>query len=486
MRKKKICVVCMAAIVGASMMMGMTASAQENTIAIPHDQESAWEELAVTNDDTVSTGINIRSAADENSDVIGYLYHGGAAWVLNRGEEWTEIYSGGITGFVKNEYLTYGEDAKNMAQNHGTEGVATTWDDVKVYADDDGASEVITSLDSGSSMILTQDNGHWIEVQRGADSTAYVSSEDVSRVLLLDTAVSTDAVNQDAAQTYYEESYADDTYTQEDSYTDSTSSGEAWTDDSSAGETWTDDSSAGETWTDDSSASETWTDDSSSGETWTEDSSTEETYAEETYTEEYVEQTDAADSGRVPTADDGSYYEPATGIYYDANTGLYYDSGTGTLYDAYWNPVYEGTAVTPETSAPETSAPETSTPETSAPETESSGSSAGTDDTNLLAALIYCEAGNQSYEGMVAVGAVVMNRVASASFPNTISDVIYQGGQFTPASSGALSSALANGVPSTCYDAAVAALNGENPVGGALYFNTGSGKGMKIGDHQFY
>lgn len=470
----------MAAIVGASMMMGMTASAQENTIAVPHDQESAWEELAVTNDDTVNTGINIRSAADENSDVIGYMYHGGAAWVLNRGEEWTEIYSGGITGFVKNEYLTYGEDAKNMAQNHGTEGVATTWDDVKVYADDDGASEVITSLDSGAAMILTQDNGHWIEVQRGADSTAYVSAEDVSRVLLLDTAVSTDAVNQEAAQTYYEESYTDDTYTQE-SYADNSTSEETWTDSSSSEETWTDSSASGETWTDDSSSGETWTEDSSSGETWTDDSYTEETYAEETYTEEYIEQTEAADSGRVPTSDDGSYYEPATGIYYDANTGLYYDSGTGTLYDAYWNPVYEGTAVTPETSAPETS-----TPETSAPETESSGSSAGTDDTNLLAALIYCEAGNQSYEGMVAVGAVVMNRVASASFPNTISDVIYQGGQFTPASSGALSSALANGVPSTCYDAAVAALNGENPVGGALYFNTGSGKGMQIGDHQFY
>ena len=77
MKKKKICVVCMAAIVGASAMMGMTASAQENTIAVPHDQESAWEELAVTNDDTVSTGINIRSAADENSDVIGYMYQGG-------------------------------------------------------------------------------------------------------------------------------------------------------------------------------------------------------------------------------------------------------------------------------------------------------------------------------------------------------------------------------------------------------------------------
>ena len=103
-----------------------------------------------------------------------------------------------------------------------------------------------------------------------------------------------------------------------------------------------------------------------------------------------------------------------------------------------------------------------------------------------MAAIIYCEAGNQSYEGMVAVGAVVMNRVASSSFPNSVSEVIYQSGQFTPAYSGALSSALANGVPSACYDAASAALAGENPVGGAMYFNTGSGSGIKIGAHQFY
>ena len=87
---------------------------------------------------------------------------------------------------------------------------------------------------------------------------------------------------------------------------------------------------------------------------------------------------------------------------------------------------------------------------------------------------------------MVAVGAVVMNRVYSSSFPNSISEVIYQSGQFTPASSGWLASALASGVPSTCYDAAVAAISGENPVPGALYFNTGSGKGVQIGDHQFY
>ena len=138
----------------------------------------------------------------------------------------------------------------------------------------------------------------------------------------------------------------------------------------------------------------------------------------------------------------------------------------------------------PQTEAPATEAPQTEAPVTEAPQTEAASTSS--DDVSLLAAIIYCEAGNQSYEGMVAVGAVVMNRVYSSSFPNSISEVIYQSGQFTPASSGVLASALANGVPSTCYDAAVAAMNGENPVGSALYFNTGSGKGIKIGAHQFY
>ena len=63
----------------------------------------------------------------------------------------------------------------------------------------------------------------------------------------------------------------------------------------------------------------------------------------------------------------------------------------------------------------------------------------------LLAALIYCEAGNQPYEGQVAVGAVVMNRVRSGSYPNTISEVIYQSGQFGPAMTGWLIRFFASG-----------------------------------------
>ena len=119
--------------------------------------------------------------------------------------------------------------------------------------------------------------------------------------------------------------------------------------------------------------------------------------------------------------------------------------------------------------------------ETEAPQTEATVNSS---DLDLLAAIIYCEAGNQSREGKVAVGAVVMHRVYSDSFPNNIYDVIYQSGQFTPAYSGVLANAMANGVPSDCYEAAQAALSGEDPVPGMLYFNTAYGS-VKIGDHWF-
>lgn len=115
----------------------------------------------------------------------------------------------------------------------------------------------------------------------------------------------------------------------------------------------------------------------------------------------------------------------------------------------------------------------------------SSGAVSGSD-LDLLAALIQCEAGGESRTGKVAVGAVVLNRVASASFPDSISGVIYQSGQFTPARSGALANVLASGARSDCYEAARAALNGENPVGSCLYFNSGSGQGIQIGNQHFY
>lgn len=120
-----------------------------------------------------------------------------------------------------------------------------------------------------------------------------------------------------------------------------------------------------------------------------------------------------------------------------------------------------------------------------AEQAQASSFGASASEQELLAALIFCEAGNQPYDGQVAVGAVVMNRVRSGSFPDTITDVIYQSGQFTPAMTGWLDSVLASdGYTDSAMQAASDALAGSNPIGDCLYFSTGGG-GYQLGDHYF-
>ena len=112
---------------------------------------------------------------------------------------------------------------------------------------------------------------------------------------------------------------------------------------------------------------------------------------------------------------------------------------------------------------------------------------ADADEVRLLGALIYCEAGNQSYEGMLAVGAVVMNRVKSGAYPNTIHSVIYASGQFTPAMTGKVARVYEGNVPDLCLQAAQAAINGETTVGDATHFRrAGKREGYVLGDHVFW
>lgn len=110
------------------------------------------------------------------------------------------------------------------------------------------------------------------------------------------------------------------------------------------------------------------------------------------------------------------------------------------------------------------------------------------DDLTLMAALIQCEAGNQPYEGQVAVGAVVMNRVRSGAYPNTIKDVIFAAGQFTPVGSGRVGRLITKGnIKQSCIDAAAEAMAGVSPVGGALHFRRAGGRdGLIIGNHVFW
>lgn len=110
-------------------------------------------------------------------------------------------------------------------------------------------------------------------------------------------------------------------------------------------------------------------------------------------------------------------------------------------------------------------------------------------DRYLLANLIYCEAGAEPYEGKLAVGSVVINRVLSAKFPDSMLGVIYQKKQFSPVASGRMELALAtNKANEDCYRAADEAMSGVTNVGNCVFFRTPIPglTGISIGGHIFY
>ena len=128
---------------------------------------------------------------------------------------------------------------------------------------------------------------------------------------------------------------------------------------------------------------------------------------------------------------------------------------------------------------------------TSSGSSNSSSSNSNSSNLNLLSRLVYGEARGEPYSGQVAVAAVILNRVSSSSFPNTIAGVIYQSGAFDAVSDGQI-----NMTPdSTARKAAQDALNGWDPSYGAIYYfnpNTATNKWIwsrpvtvVIGNHRF-
>lgn len=125
--------------------------------------------------------------------------------------------------------------------------------------------------------------------------------------------------------------------------------------------------------------------------------------------------------------------------------------------------------------------------------TVSLAKSSNTSDIQLMARAINGEARGEPYEGQVAVGAVILNRVKDSRFPNTISGVIYQSGAFTAVADGQINKAIDKN--STVYKAAQDALNGWDPTGGCVYYfnpNTATNKWIwsrplvkTIGKHRF-
>lgn len=296
------------------------AETKEETILNKTD----WSTMAAAN---VEGYANIRSEANADSEIVGVLMPGYAVTVTEKGDEWSKISSNGVEGYIKNEYLVFGEEAKAHYRNMcGIIGVVQA-DSLRVREAASTDSAQVGTLTQNGEVSVFGEEADWYQIQYSG-SSAYVHGDYVTLSEELKGAVSM---------------------------------------------------------------------------------------------EEYqASQACVASSAAASTAGSASVI------------------------------------------------------------------SADSNDVAMLAALIECEAGGESYTGMVAVGAVVVNRVNSGSFPNSISGVIYQSGQFTPVATGTFQSVLARGARSDCYAAAQAALAGESPVGGCLYFNSGYGSGIQIGYQHFY
>lgn len=105
----------------------------------------------------------------------------------------------------------------------------------------------------------------------------------------------------------------------------------------------------------------------------------------------------------------------------------------------------------------------------------------------MLAALIYCEAQGEVFQGQVAIGTVVLNRLHSSHYPNSLSEVILQKNQFEPVTLGKYSAVMQypEAISKSCYEAADVAMQGGDTVGDALFFKVGN-YGKVIGNHGFY
>lgn len=280
----------------------------------------------------------VRAGGNENAEVVGKLYNGAVAEIVEVGDTWTHIVSGNVDGYVKNDYCVTGEDAFQYAvENVETQAEIQT-DGLRVRSEADENGKVLTAVSTGTTLTVdteAETNDEWVAVKYG-DGTAYVSAEYVTTDLALGEAVTIEEEKAALAKKAAEE----------------------------------------------------------------------------------------AKAAQV--------------------------SGTETVQKA--------------------------------------SVAASVDEVTLLAALIQCEAGNESYEGQLAVGAVVMNRVRSGRYPGSVSGVIYDSGQFTPAASGAVASVAANGPKASCIQAAQEALAGADNTGGATCFRRASSgmAGVVIGNHVFF
>lgn len=125
----------------------------------------------------VSDYMNIRAEADENSEAVGKLPHGAAAEVLEQGDTWTKIQSGSVTGYVKNEYVVFGDDAGDYAEANCDKVATVNTTTLKVREEASADSTCLTMIPEGESYEVVETADGWTKLLISEEFTGYVSNE---------------------------------------------------------------------------------------------------------------------------------------------------------------------------------------------------------------------------------------------------------------------------------------------------------------------
>ena len=369
----------------------------------------------------------IRETADYEGEVVGKLYSASYGEIIEKGDEWTKIKSGDVTGYVPTKDVSIGDAAEELAKEIGTQVAKVNVEQLNIrsgpnfysqvvypgkldetytivpegYSIKDGA---ITSDESGEAIdsaeafapIEDESGNEWYRIHMNGCYYGYVYADCVDVVYELNDAISIEEEERERNERL---------------------AMEAWKYQSQ-------------------SASPVGTPTGSQ-------------------TQSNVSQTQG-------TVADTTAPSQSETVLPESDTTL---------------PESDTTADSSETTAPES-------------ETTSSGVSLTEDEIYLLACLLYCEAGPNNYDWEIAVANVVLNRLKSPHFPNTLSEVIYQPGQFGPASNNRLATALLNGPGDLCMQAARDAVAGVNNIGNLMFFHDYAPSGVSavqvIGPIVFY
>lgn len=316
-----------------------------------------YNKLAMAN---VSEAVNVRDEANENSTLVGKLYNGCGGEIIDQSSNWTKIKTGNLSGWVRNDYLKFGEEAKKLADKSVAKTATSIADTLRVRMEPSENAGVITLLARGDEIDAVKTEGDWVQVEFADGTEGYVAAQYV-----------------------------------------------------------------------------TISDELGKGETLEEISKRE--------LREKAEKEAAEKEAKETALATATAAEPEAVAAPVANNGGLVATNNGAI-------------------------------------------AGDINDVRLLAALIQCEAGGEIYEGQVSVGTVVMNRLRSGRYGDSMYSVIYAKSQFSPAGTGQVAQVYAAGPKSSCVMAAQEAMSGTSYVGNATKFrNVRSGyQGIVIGNHVFW